>query len=72
MSESAFDVAIVGAGPAGLGCALALQEVGVERLVVLDSQNVGASFERWPEEMRLITPSRILLPVGSQRSHNKD
>ncbi|MBN13261.1 MAG: monooxygenase [Opitutaceae bacterium] len=57
MSESAFDVAIVGAGPAGLGCALALQEVGVERLVVLDSQKVGASFERWPEEMRLITPS---------------
>ena len=57
MSESAFDVAIVGAGPAGLGCALALQEVGVERFVVLDSQKVGASFERWPEEMRLITPS---------------
>ena len=57
MSDSHFDVAIVGAGPAGLGCALALREIGVESLIVLEGQSVGASFRRWPEEMRLITPS---------------
>ncbi len=57
MNESSFDVAIVGGGPAGLGCALALRAVGIERLIVLESRIVGASFRNWPEEMRLITPS---------------
>ncbi len=57
MKGSAFDVAIVGAGPAGLGCALALREIGVESLTILERQSVGASFRSWPEEMRLITPS---------------
>jgi len=57
MKESVFDVAIVGAGPAGLGCALALREIGVENLTILESESIGNSFRRWPEEMRLITPS---------------
>ena len=50
-------VAIVGAGAAGLGCAAALKEFGVDDIVVLDRHEVGASFRRWPEEMRFITPS---------------
>ena len=50
-------VAIVGAGPAGLGCAVALKEFGVDDFIVLDRHEVGASFQRWPQEMRLITPS---------------
>ena len=50
-------VAIVGAGPAGLGCAAALKEFGVNDIIVLDRHEVGASFQRWPQEMRLITPS---------------
>ena len=57
MNESDFDVVIVGAGPAGLGCALALQAIGVGSLTILESRSVGASFRSWPEEMRLITPS---------------
>ena len=51
------DVVIVGAGPAGLGCAATLKEFGVEDVVVLDRHEIGASFRRWPKEMRLITPS---------------
>ena len=51
------EVAVVGAGPAGLGCAIALQEFGVDDITVLDRHEVGASFQRWPQEMRLITPS---------------
>ena len=51
------EVAIVGAGPAGLGCAVALREFGVDDIIVLDRHEVGASFQRWPQEMRLITPS---------------
>ncbi len=50
-------VVIVGAGPAGLGCAAALREFDVEDVVVLDRHEIGASFRRWPQEMRLITPS---------------
>ena len=52
------EVAIVGAGAAGLGCAVALKEFGVEEdTIILDRHEVGASFRRWPQEMRFITPS---------------
>jgi len=52
-----FDVIIVGAGPAGIGCYLTLQRAGVENVLLLEAKTIGASFLRWPEEMRLITPS---------------
>jgi thioredoxin reductase len=51
------NVLIVGAGPAGLGCALALQAAGVEDVLVVDEKGVGASFKAWPEQMTLLTPS---------------
>jgi putative flavoprotein involved in K+ transport len=57
MTTRPLDVAIVGAGPAGLGVGVVLKSMGVDRLAVLDREGVGASFDRWPEEMRLITPS---------------
>ena len=52
-----IEAIIVGAGPAGLGCALALQRAGIEKVLILDAETVGASFRHWPKEMRLITPS---------------
>ncbi len=58
------DVLIVGAGPAGLGCAAALRACGVERLLVLEREAVGAAFERWPAQMRMITPSFHSNPFG--------
>ena len=51
------EVAIVGAGAAGLGCAIALNEFGIDDVIILDRHEVGASFRRWPQEMRFITPS---------------
>lgn len=57
MSTLDFDVIIVGAGPAGLGVALPLIECGITRVCILESHKVGASFENWPKQMRLITPS---------------
>ena len=50
------DVLIVGAGPAGIGMAAMLNRIGV-RATILERHEVGASFRRWPEGMRLITPS---------------
>lgn len=51
------DVVIVGAGAAGIGCAVMLRQLGVEKFVVVDREHTGASFDRWPKEMRFITPS---------------
>ncbi len=52
-----FDVVIVGAGAAGIGCGVVLKDLGIENFVILERHQVGASFSRWPEEMRFITPS---------------
>jgi len=57
MQTSSFDVVIVGAGAAGVGCGVVLRDLGVEQFAILDQYAVGASFQRWPEELRLLTPS---------------
>jgi len=59
-----YDVVIVGAGPAGLGCAVALRACGVENMVVLERREVGAAFESWPAQMRMISPSFHSNPFG--------
>ena len=51
------DVIIVGAGPAGIGMGLVLQKLGLERFTILERDEIGATFKRWPKEMRFITPS---------------
>ena len=50
---------IVGAGPAGLGCAVLLKLMGIEAddLLVIEAKAIGSSFAAWPKEMRMITPS---------------
>lgn len=55
-SDVIEDVMVIGAGPAGLGVAAALRRIGVDAAIV-DRHGIGSSFERWPEGMRLITPS---------------
>jgi cation diffusion facilitator CzcD-associated flavoprotein CzcO len=52
-----LDVAIVGAGAAGVGCGVLLRTLGVPRFTLLERYEIGASFSRWPAEMRFITPS---------------
>jgi putative flavoprotein involved in K+ transport len=52
-----FDVVIVGAGAAGIGTGIILRELGIERFTILERHALGASFARWPREMRFITPS---------------
>lgn len=58
------DIAIVGAGPAGIGQAVMLKHFGINNFVVLDRHGIGSSFLNWPQEMRLITPSFNTTPFG--------
>lgn len=51
-----YDVVIVGAGPSGIGVAAILKQMNASCLI-LEKDDVGASFQSWPEEMRFITPS---------------
>ena len=52
-------VVIVGGGPAGLGCAVLLKQMGIKPsdMLIYEAKTVGSSFEAWPKEMRMITPS---------------
>lgn len=58
---AAFDVIIVGAGAAGVGCALMLTrtfDLDTSRVLLIErGEGVGDTFRRWPAEMRFITPS---------------
>ncbi|MEM9017827.1 MAG: NAD(P)/FAD-dependent oxidoreductase [Verrucomicrobiota bacterium] len=63
-SASVYDVLIVGAGPAGLGCAAALKQCGIDNIALVDARDVGASFEKWPAQMRMISPSFHSNPFG--------
>lgn len=50
------NVIVVGAGPAGIGIASLLRQSGMDYLV-LDKKEIGASFQEWPKNMEMITPS---------------
>ena len=52
-----LDVVVVGAGAAGIGISAMLIELGLERMIILERKTIGASFKKWPKEMKLITPS---------------
>jgi thioredoxin reductase len=55
--HESLDVAIVGAGAAGVGLGAVLADLGLDSYAILERDEVGASFQRWPAEMRFITPS---------------
>lgn len=56
-SSQILDVVIVGAGAAGVGCGVVLKDLGLQNFTLLERHEVGASFNRWPAQMRFITPS---------------
>ena len=51
-----LEAVVVGAGPSGIGVSIILQKMGV-KFTVLDRNNVGSSFLKWPKQMKLLTPS---------------
>jgi thioredoxin reductase len=56
MSTEQTDVTVVGAGAAGIGIGVALSMLDIN-VRILEREEIGASFRRWPDEMRFITPS---------------
>lgn len=52
-----YDVIIVGAGAAGIGCALVLRDLGIDNYTILERGKIGASFLKWSRETRFISPS---------------
>lgn len=58
------DVIVVGAGAAGVGVGVALTHAGIDDLLIVDRHDVGASFDRWPKEMKFITPSFPTNSIG--------
>ncbi len=52
-----LDAVIVGAGAAGVGIGVVLNDLGLDSYAILDREAVGASFRQWPDEMQFITPS---------------
>ncbi|MEM9247134.1 MAG: NAD(P)/FAD-dependent oxidoreductase [Pseudomonadota bacterium] len=52
-----LSVAIVGAGPAGLGVARVLRDLQIPDVWVLERGTIGQAFLEWPSETRLLTPS---------------
>ncbi|MDQ0745457.1 putative flavoprotein involved in K+ transport [Clavibacter sp. B3I6] len=52
-----LDALVIGAGPAGLGTALALDAVEGLRSGVVERGTVGETFRRWPARQRFLSPS---------------
>lgn len=57
MIQRQYDVVIVGAGAAGIGMGVTLRDLGLTNFVLLERHEIGASFLRWPQQMRFISPS---------------
>ena len=51
-----FEVVVVGAGPSGIGVSIILKKMGIN-FTVLERNDVGSSFLKWPKQMKLLTPS---------------
>ena len=51
-----FEVVVVGAGPSGIGISIILKKLGIN-FTVLERNEIGGSFLKWPKQMKLLTPS---------------
>jgi len=63
-ADACHEVIVVGAGAAGVGIGVALQDAGISDVLVIDRLEIGASFALWPREMTFLTPSFPSNSVG--------
>lgn len=59
MSQSQFDVLIVGAGPAGVQLGYYLQKTGIRYLILEQGSAAGESFKMFPVHRKLISINKI-------------
>jgi cation diffusion facilitator CzcD-associated flavoprotein CzcO len=57
-SVPAAETIVIGAGPAGLGCAAALRKIGKSVVVLEQADRVRSSWRRHYDRLRLHTPKR--------------
>jgi len=50
-------IIIVGAGAAGIGFGVFLEKSGFKDYIILEKDDIGSSFKKWPEYTRFISPS---------------
>ncbi|BCU53337.1 pyridine nucleotide-disulfide oxidoreductase [Staphylococcus auricularis] len=50
-------VIIIGAGAAGIGMAVTLQDFNMDDVLVIEGDTIGHSFKNWPKSTKTITPS---------------
>ena len=50
-------VIIIGAGAAGIGMGVTFKELGMEDVCILEKEDIGATFKKWPKSTKTITPS---------------
>jgi NosR/NirI family transcriptional regulator, nitrous oxide reductase regulator len=62
--EAPLDVVVVGAGPAGIGAALALREAGVS-YVVIEKERPFNTIQNFPKAKRIFSEPRSLLSRGN-------
>jgi len=61
VAERACDLLIIGAGPAGIACALAAKEAGIEALV-LEQDSLGGTVAKYPRR-KLVMTQPVELPL---------
>jgi len=59
--DGVFDLVIVGAGPAGLACALRSKELGL-RFVVIEQEELGGTVAKYPRR-KLVMTQPVTLPL---------
>ena len=72
--DSKFDLVIVGAGPAGLACALSAKEAGVHFLWVDQADTVGGAIANYPKR-KLVLTNPVRLPLSTKlraRAYSKE
>ena len=50
-------IIIIGAGAAGVGMAITLQEFNIKDVLIIEKGTIGHSFKHWPLSTKTITPS---------------
>lgn len=64
LEPDALDLVIVGAGPAGLACALRAKELGLS-FVVLEQDEIGGTIAKYPRQ-KLVMTQPVALPLAGK------